>query len=77
MARTAGDRGARRAPRLAPSESIAGLFTRTGRFREIDPTVSRSLPRWPQVLGVLAWLAFTVGVGVAAWRRHGDHADEA
>ncbi|GEM_PF-2611932 len=70
MGTGSGARRARRAPRLGSEESIGGLFTRTGRFADIDPTRSRALPRWPQVVGVLAWLAFTAGVGVAAWRRH-------
>jgi hypothetical protein len=60
---------ARRAPRLAPDETIAGLMTRTGGFARIDPSKPGTWPSWPQVAGVLAWAVFTGGCAWAAWRR--------
>jgi hypothetical protein len=48
----------RRAPRLGPDQLIAGHITRTGRFRRIDPSTPRALPRLSQWLGTVAWLVF-------------------
>ena len=51
---------ARRAPRLAPDEYIAPYITRLGRFRELDPSKARKLPRFTKVAGVIAWGVFVV-----------------
>jgi len=50
-------RAGRRAPRLGPDERIAAHMTRVGRFRRIDPTRGRPLPRLVRVLAVLGWAA--------------------
>ncbi|MEX2621823.1 MAG: hypothetical protein WD250_16520 [Egibacteraceae bacterium] len=46
---------ARRAPRLQADERIGRHFTRLGRFRAIDPTRSRALPRLSRMLAGLSW----------------------
>lgn len=50
------DSAARRAPRLSPDELIAPHITRLGRFRKINPTKARPLPRFVQVLAVVGWV---------------------
>lgn len=47
----------RRAPRLGPDDRIAAHITRVGRFRRIDPTRGRPLPKLVRVVGALAWAA--------------------
>lgn len=61
---------ARRAPRLSPDDTIAGLMTRSGRFARIDPSRAGTWPSWPKVAGVAAWAGFTAGCAWVAWRRH-------
>jgi hypothetical protein len=46
---------ARRAPRLSHAERIAPYLTRLGRFRRIDPSRPRPLPRFARVLGTVGW----------------------
>lgn len=55
----------RRAPRLAPHESIAPHITRVGRFRRVEPTVGRPLPTLMRVLGAVGWAMF---LAVSGWR---------
>ena len=50
-------RGLRAAPRLGPDELIAPHITRLGRFRTINPTKARPLPRFTQIVAVLGWVA--------------------
>jgi hypothetical protein len=45
----------RRAPRLGPDESIAHHFTRTGRFRRINPRRGRPLPGVAKLVGAIGW----------------------
>jgi hypothetical protein len=52
-----GPGSAPRAPRLRPDERIAPYLTRRGRFRRIDPTITRPLPKLSKVLGVVGWAA--------------------
>ena len=54
-----------RAPRLRADERIAPYITRRGRFRRLNPSRPRPLPRFSQALGVLGW-AVMLGV---AYRR--------
>ena len=48
---------ARRAPRLSADELIAPHITRLGRFRKINPTKARPLPRFTQIVAFLGWVA--------------------
>ena len=45
----------RRAPRLEHDELIASHITRIGRFRKIDPTKPRKLPKFSRVVGAIGW----------------------
>lgn len=46
-----------RAPRLAPTERIAPFITRRGRFREVNPLLTRPPIGLARLLGVLGWAA--------------------
>ncbi|QBI18327.1 hypothetical protein ER308_01235 [Egibacter rhizosphaerae] len=61
-------RAARRAPRLAPDERLAGYITRRGRFARKDPSKGRKLPgRW-KWLGALLWVAWLAYPFWQGWR---------
>lgn len=60
-----------RAPRLRPDESIAALFTRVGRFADIDPSKpGRLWSRW-RWAGLGLWGVVVGGSVAKAWRDAG------